>query len=309
LQPKVAIVILNYNSYKLTINLLEELKSIEYENISVIVVDNNSPNESYTYLKKYISGNNCNYETKLIKSEKNGGYSSGNNLGIKKAEKLNSKYVLIMNNDIHFKDYKVINNLVKKMENDDEIAASGPQILTENGDIQLPLYEKEKFLNVFFKKLFNPLHLFMSRFQKDLVDKERYVYTLCGCFVMMRLKDIKKINFFDENIFFYGEEIIWGEKFEKINKKVLYVPGTIVYHEIGSTIQKFYDSSQIHEMVDKNMLYYYKKYREDIGIVKYSLLKFAFFIKRKVYHSVYTGIKNIENFKKKRRKAEFCRKK
>ena len=293
MNPKVAIIILNYNSYKLTINLLEDLNKMKYKNFFVIVVDNNSPNNSYKIIKKQLSEKKFNYETIVLKSDKNRGYSSGNNIGIKKAEKLNSKYVLIMNNDIRFKNYSVIKNLVEKMESNDEIAAAGPKILSESGEFQLPIYEREKFLNVFLRKLFNPLYLLFNKFQKNSNTNIEDVYSLCGCFVLMRLKDLQKINYFDENIFLFGEEVIWGEKFKKLKKRVIYLAKLTVYHDVGSTIQTFYDPFQIHEMTDKNILYYFDKYREDIGKTKLFLLKFAFFIKRNIYHPIYIIIKKI----------------
>ena len=41
--PKVLIVILNYKTYELTINLAEQLKELNYNNYDILVVDNCSP--------------------------------------------------------------------------------------------------------------------------------------------------------------------------------------------------------------------------------------------------------------------------
>ena len=101
---KVGIVILNYMTYELTINCLDNLNNMEYNNFFVVVVDNLSPNNSYEKIFEYISKGKFKYDIYLLKSDKNGGYSYGNNLGVKKAENLKADYILIMNNDIFIKE-------------------------------------------------------------------------------------------------------------------------------------------------------------------------------------------------------------
>ena len=68
-RPKVAIVILNYLTYRDTLNMISEIRNnLNYDNYEIIVVDNCSPNESYKVLKE---NNNSIYH--LVKSDKNGG--------------------------------------------------------------------------------------------------------------------------------------------------------------------------------------------------------------------------------------------
>ena len=53
---KVYIIILNYNSWADTIECLESVLRNDYPNYQVIVVDNNSPNNSMDYIKKWAEG-------------------------------------------------------------------------------------------------------------------------------------------------------------------------------------------------------------------------------------------------------------
>ena len=55
--PKIAIIILNWNGWKDTIECLESVFRIDYPNYQVIVVDNNSPNNSMEYIKAWAEGN------------------------------------------------------------------------------------------------------------------------------------------------------------------------------------------------------------------------------------------------------------
>ena len=79
-QPVVYIVILNWNGYKDTSELLESLFKITYGNYKIIVVDNNSIQEEVEKLK-------ANYENQIqiIYSKYNLGFAGGNNVGIKYA--------------------------------------------------------------------------------------------------------------------------------------------------------------------------------------------------------------------------------
>ena len=54
--PKVAIIILNWNNWKDTIECLESVYQIDYPNYNVIVVDNSSENESIQKIKEYCNG-------------------------------------------------------------------------------------------------------------------------------------------------------------------------------------------------------------------------------------------------------------
>jgi len=54
--PKVYVVILNYNSWKDTIECLESVLRSDYQNYQVVVVDNNSTNNSIEYLKAWAEG-------------------------------------------------------------------------------------------------------------------------------------------------------------------------------------------------------------------------------------------------------------
>lgn len=56
MQPKIYIIILNYNNWADTINCLESVLRNNYLNYHCIVVDNNSPNNSMKYLKAWAEG-------------------------------------------------------------------------------------------------------------------------------------------------------------------------------------------------------------------------------------------------------------
>ena len=51
-ESSVLIIILNYKTYQLTLNLIEQLKKLNYPSFDILVIDNNSSNESGKILKE-----------------------------------------------------------------------------------------------------------------------------------------------------------------------------------------------------------------------------------------------------------------
>ena len=99
---KLAVIILNYNSWKLTINFIKkQLLNISLpKNTRIIVVDNNSSNDSLEHLEKL----KIKYNYVLLSSNENNGYASGNNIGLKWAFDKGFEYGLVANTDIIFEN-------------------------------------------------------------------------------------------------------------------------------------------------------------------------------------------------------------
>jgi len=56
MNPRVSIIILNWNGWEDTIECLESLYQITYPNYDVIIVDNGSEDESLEMIRKYCQG-------------------------------------------------------------------------------------------------------------------------------------------------------------------------------------------------------------------------------------------------------------
>lgn len=66
MHEKVYIVILNYNNWKDTIECLESVLKSDYLNYQVIVVDNNSPNNSMDKIIQWADGKQNSFYTKIL---------------------------------------------------------------------------------------------------------------------------------------------------------------------------------------------------------------------------------------------------
>ncbi len=162
MQPKVSIIVLNWNNWKDTIECLESLYRIEYKNFNIILVDNGSDDDSVEKIREYVKGNlelksdffNFNKNIKplnyielekdeyhnlkidkpfsknlfIIKNDKNYGFAEGNNVGIDFTLKyLKPDYIEILNNDIVVKD-NYLDEMVKVIHSDNKIGIVGPKI-------------------------------------------------------------------------------------------------------------------------------------------------------------------------------------
>jgi hypothetical protein len=95
--PRVFIIIVNYNGARWLSPCLDAVLQTDYGNFSVIVVDNNSTDDS----RAIIQGN---YASVILLAEKqNLGFSSGNNVGIRYALAHQADYVVLLNPDTKVK--------------------------------------------------------------------------------------------------------------------------------------------------------------------------------------------------------------
>src|SRR2546428_11866607 len=93
-RPRVAIVIVNWNEWRHTMECLESLRSVTYPDFKIFVVDTGSGRDDVLLLRNWQSGGT------LIENDTNLGFSGGNNVGIRRAlASPDAAYVLILNND------------------------------------------------------------------------------------------------------------------------------------------------------------------------------------------------------------------
>ncbi len=207
---KISIIILNYKTPKMTCECIESIvrnnTDIDYE---IVVVDNNSRDES----KKYFESNLSFFQhIKIIYSERNLGFSGGNNLGTRNA---NGDYLFFLNSDILFNEKSL------------ELLLDEFQDLSKNhkiGFIQPRLYlDKEKTIVqrtcAQIPKLIDLIQENIPLFQKIRAEEfhrfsyedwdrntSRFVDVVCGAAMFCRRDFFENMEKFDERFFLYFEE-------------------------------------------------------------------------------------------------------
>jgi hypothetical protein len=207
-KPLVSVIIVSYNTRDYTtkaMRLALDSKGFKEGQVEVIMIDNNSPDDSVSYTKKHLPS------VKVIANKENRGFGGGNNQGAKIAK---GKYLLFLNPDAFLApdSLKVMFDIMEKNE---EIVSVGPQLHFENGDLQqsagyLPtplrltawMWWLDKIPVV--KKLFKePYHVF----DLDWHKKDHYPDWLMGACIMFRKDEFMAAGGFDDKIFMYAEEV------------------------------------------------------------------------------------------------------
>ncbi|MCI8309533.1 MAG: glycosyltransferase family 2 protein [Clostridia bacterium] len=196
---KTAVIILNYNSENDTIRYVNEIKNYNCID-TIIVVDNNSTNiNSFEKIK-----NLENEKIHVIKSDKNGGYSYGNNYGLRYLENLAEKYdyIVISNPDVEVKE-NVFESCFKELEENNNIAVVAPKMIDKNGNhirrsswkIRTPkidMINSTRLNEILFYKLFKSGEYTEDDFKQAKLNVE----AVSGAFFTIKFEVFKKIRFF-----------------------------------------------------------------------------------------------------------------
>lgn len=250
---EVAVVILNYKSWRDTLNEIDMCHKeigIDYENI--IVVDNASPNESKEELEK-----NSQLGYRFIYSTENNGYASGNNIGLKYAFNNGYKYALILNNDILFNDKEFLKKLLEVVDKDNKLAVVNPDVYSPSGY----LFNRDaKRPNLFDYTV--GMYLYKKRGRKiQDIDKYGYVYRPQGCCMLVDLNKLNQVDYMDDSTFLYYEEVILAERLLNKGFRCACCTDTSIIHNHSTTVKSSFELNEIIKIKNKSFSYYLKEYR------------------------------------------------
>ena len=222
--PKVTIVIVNWNGWEDTVECLESLYRIDYPNYEIIIVDNHSQDDSVKRIKDYSKGK----ELIIIENEENYGFAEGNNIGIQYALKnLNPKYILLLNNDTVV-DVDFLKELINAGEKNTHIGILGPKIY---------YYIKP---NVIWSagckislKFARGIQIGSGEVDKSQYDDPKEVEYVSGSAFLIKTGVIDDIGLMDKKYFLYFEESDWTLRANQAGFKSLYVPTAKIWHKIS----------------------------------------------------------------------------
>ena len=294
---RIGIVILNYQSYKDTIKLLKNLYEInkQLENLELItcVVDNASPDESVTIIKKELEDLYSQEPFFLLPLENNAGYSTGNNAGIKFLLEKDCQYIFIMNNDIEINDSNFFPDMLTSIINS-KAAIVGPGVI-QKGKLELPLKRKRpSFTGIILENFLLPIKILSNKRKRQNLKKKKEiqnVYSVSGCcFLFDTQQALKDGKLFDDRLFLYEEETILGERMYNNGLLVMFNPTTSVIHIHGATITKHYDKKKQDKIKDQSFRIYLDDYRLDFNNIQKSIIMFSRNIRWK-YEQIIANLK------------------
>ena len=185
----------------------------KYDNYEIIVVDNDSKDNSHTKCKEKFQN------IRLIENHENLGYCEGNNVGIREAR---GDFITILNPDTIVEPEWLDELLLAYRKNGEGLYQ--PKILS--------LYEKN-----ILQSTGNVLHLFGFGFARDkgvqdnknIKNIEKIGYASGTC-LFTSSSVFKKIGLLDSFIFLYHDDLDLGWRAAQLGINSFYVPSSIIYH-------------------------------------------------------------------------------
>ncbi|GHM99858.1 glycosyl transferase [Cytophagales bacterium WSM2-2] len=230
----ISVIIINYNTFDLTCrcieSVLEKTKDVTFE---IILVDNNS---TETDPEKFI--NRFGASIKLIRSNANGGFAKGNNLGIEKAT---GDFILLLNSDTFLKN-NVLLMLKSFLVSYSHIAAVSGRLEFPDGTIQsncqrFPSIKAKLFELLRLQKLFPKAGskiLLGYFFDHNSVAFPDWIWGTCFMFRKNLLEKLPRKKLADD-FFMYVEDMQWCLEFRSIGYGVAFEPGAQLIHYLGKS--------------------------------------------------------------------------
>lgn len=219
-EPSVYILLLNYNRYDDTIECVNSIKGISYNNYKIMIVDNCSTDNSFSKLSERFD------DIELHRTEENLGYTGGINFGLKIIKEKKADYILILNNDT-IVDKEFLNHLIDALENNSSAGAACGTILA-NHDRNKIWYAGgsiNKFRGI-------AIHNFKDEDISSLPSKNVVTEFVTGCMILIRNEILENVGFEDERFFMYLDDIEYSIRIQTKGYILLYVPKSIIYHKV-----------------------------------------------------------------------------
>ena len=244
-------------------NLVRYLNQFK-KKFKIIIIDNSND-------KRIIAHKNKNIE--ILINKENLGFGSSVNLALKKVK---TKYALHIDLDTKLSNEDIC-KLINKANSIEDFTMMVPKIRNHN-------YKKKDFIT---KNLYKNIH------HMNYVD---------GCCMLLKMQEIKKIGFFDKNIFLYFEETDLQKRIIDKSKKILMYDQSLIYHQGKSSSEKKYD----YEIeLNRNWHFMWSKFyfiRKHYGYVEAILRTFKHF-----YSSFFKYIFYKLTMNEKKKMIYYCR--
>lgn len=232
---EIAIIIVNFRTAEMLINCLSMMiRNLNFSDLKIVIVDNNSKDGSVEKIESWILSENLSDNLFLVKSSLNGGFSAGNNIGIKS---INANYYLLLNSDAYIQS-ESINVLREKIRSDPSIGVVSPRLTWRDGTPQ------ESTFN-----LFHPITEFVIQANTGFItnilkkyfisepvnDTPRDVpWTSFAC-VMISHECINRVGLLDEGYFMYFEDVEYCLRTARNQYRIFHEPSASAVHLRGGS--------------------------------------------------------------------------
>jgi GT2 family glycosyltransferase len=225
--PTVAVVILNYNGRAYLEQFLPSVLASSYGNMSVIIADNASSDDSIAFLQDHYPS------LRIVSLSQNHGFAEGYNQALKQIQ---SDYYILLNSDIEIKN-DWISPLIDVLEKDKTVAAVQPKILSYKDKTKFEHAGAaggwiDTFAYPFCRgRIFND-----TETDEGQYDNQAEIFWASGAALCIRGELFHQIGGFDGDYFAHMEEIDLCWRLKRAGYKIMVEPKSVVYHVGGGTL-------------------------------------------------------------------------
>ena len=266
-RPELSIIILTFNVERVIKACLDSVFSYLKKDWEVIVIDNNSTDKTVKILKQARPGRagvqDDNF--KLIITEENLGFAGGNNIAVQQAK---GKYILFLNPDT-IVEQNTISYCLNYLEDHLDVGAATVKIVLGNGKLDYSCHRgfPTPWNSLCFfsglTKIFPKVKLFSGYTlgYKNL-NETHEVDAINGAFFMIKKELGDKLNWFDTNFFWNGEDLDFCYRIKENGYKIMYLPDKKIIHFKGSSGGHKRGSKTFYARFEVMKLFYDKHYKD-----------------------------------------------
>ncbi|BAY34808.1 glycosyl transferase [Nostoc carneum NIES-2107] len=243
IEPKISIIILNWNGKEDTCECIRTVQTLEYSNYEVIVVDNGSQDDSVKTFRQEFP------EVTIIETHANLGYAEGNNRGIAYAMSKGCDYILILNNDAIVAPC-LIKSFLRVSKERPQAGVFGAKIYYKN--------EPNKIWfagGVWIPETASTDHIGINQIEDNFTWSEiREIDYACGCALLVKTEVIHKIGFLEPKFFLTWEETDFCYRAKRAGFECLLVPSAHVWHKVSASFKGGEAGLLYHYFIQRNRL-------------------------------------------------------
>jgi GT2 family glycosyltransferase len=293
---KVAVILVNWNSFDLTNECIESLSAVDQTIFDILVTDNGSADGSGDQLKQKHA------HIILLKATTNLGFTGGNNLALEYSIANNYTYSMLLNNDTVV-DPAFLSSLINFMDANPNAGAVQSRIF---------FYHNRNLLwngGSFYNKWLGIAKT--SGYNKPSVppyNQTRKVDWITGCAFFTRNDILKQVGLLADNLFIYYEDCDLSFRIKEAGYSLHYIPESIVYHIAGMANRTKTKGKEgflnpiVHYLNIRNKIWFLKQYTKPQfvpGVVLFNTFYFiaiiAYFAARLRFKKLNAAVKGIRD--------------
>ena len=206
---------------------LPTLLQFQSPDSELIVADNASVDDSVAYVRGHFPS------VKIIQLDKNLGFAGGYNAAIRQ---INSEYIVLINQDVAVTE-NWLPPMLDMMEGDEQIAAIQPRIRSH---LKRSHFEYagaaggwiDRFGYTFCRgRVFDAIEEDTNQY-----NTPAEIFWASGACMLTRKKTYEALGGLDEDFFSHMEEIDLCWRMKNAGYKIMYCPGSVVYHLGGGSL-------------------------------------------------------------------------